>query len=63
MLIIQAQRFNGIMRPEQNYSMTLTPKERPWYASSQKGEYRVLPSDDEESLWTACGSKLIPIPS
>jgi hypothetical protein len=29
----------------------LTPKDRPWYGSSEKGEYRLQPGDDEHSLW------------
>ena len=42
--------------------MPLTPKEKPWYGSSQKGVYRVLPSDDEGSLWRACNQQAEAIP-
>jgi hypothetical protein len=37
--------------------MPLTPNERPSYGSSKKGEYRVLPTDDESSLWTSCNQQ------
>lgn len=32
----------------------LTPKDRPWYGSSEKGQYRLQPGDDENSLWRSC---------